>query len=303
MPKKSTQKTTPQKAQEESLIIENSKVTVTLPWSSVEPAYNKVLNKAAQHVKADGFRKGKVPPAMAEKMISQQALFEETLQQVLPPAYSKVIQDLKKLPITRPEIEPVEMEKGKDWVLNVYFAEQQPVELGKYQAEVKAVLKDAEKEVKELETKLKAEKKEITEHQKEDIQLKHVFQKLIASIKPKVQELLVREEVNRQVQTLVDQLRQLNLKVEDYLKSRQMTGQQLQQEYAASALTSLQLEFILAEIAKDLKLTVVDKEIEETLDKIADGKLPVQQKQNPDYRSYIFSTLLKQKVVKHLLAL
>jgi len=321
--KTTTAKAVTPKEIKENLILPNSKVTVTLAWSQVEPAYNQVLQKAAQNVKADGFRIGKVPPQVAEKLINKEALYEEVVQRVLPQAYSKALQDQKKLPISRPEVDPVKMEKGEDWVFDVFFAEMQPVELGKYEDTVKKALLAAQKELKEKTDELKktAESKkdekeepgheghhhetpkELTVDQQEDIKLKHIFRSLVETVKPKVQEILIHAEVNRELQRLLDQLRQLNLKVEDYLRSRQITGEQLQQEYAGTALTSLQIEFILAEIAKAQKITVEDKEVNDMLDKIGGGKLTEAQKQDSEYRSYLFSTLLKQKVVKHLISL
>lgn len=298
----------------ENIVQPNSKISVTVPWTIVEPVYTKLLQKAAKNVKADGFRIGKVPPHVAEKFIKKDAFYDEVIQQVLPPAYSQALQDAKKAPISRPDVEPVQVEKGKDWAFDIYFAEKQPIALGKYQDEVKKAVKDAQKEIEEKNAELKKAPEaehdhtpdhkhptELTPPQQEDIKLKHIFKALVESIKPKVQEILVRAEVNRELQRLVEQLGQLNLKVEDYLKSRNATVEQLQQEYAASAVTSLQIEFILAEMAQEQKMTVTDAEIDKTLDTVADGKLSKEQRQDPDYRSYLFSTLLKQKVVQYLL--
>jgi FKBP-type peptidyl-prolyl cis-trans isomerase (trigger factor) len=306
----------------DNVVQPNSKITVTIPWATVQPAYTKVIQKAAQHLKADGFRIGKVPLHVAEKMLKQDAIVEEVAQQVLPAAYSKALQDSDKKPISRPEIDPVQMEKEKDWVFDVYFAELQPIVLGKYQDTVKKAVKEAQKEIEEKNAELKKTAKEtdaksddkdkeekakkpteLTETQQEDVKLKHIFKNFVETIQPKVQEILIRTEVDRELRQLVDQLKQLNLKVEDYLRSRQVTVEQLQQEYAASALTSLQIEFILAEIARDQKLTVTEEEIDKMLEQIGGGKLSQEQRKDADYRSYIFSNLLKQKVIKYLLTI
>jgi FKBP-type peptidyl-prolyl cis-trans isomerase (trigger factor) len=302
-------------------VLPNSQVTVTITWDKVEPVYQKVLQKAAHQVKMDGFRQGKVPASIAEGMLKPGALVEEVLQQILPAAYSEEIKKSQKKPISSPEIDPVAVDKGKDWVLTVYFAEVQPVELGKYQDVVKKSLKEAEKEIAE---KLKGLEKAdsdskstsknakkpneasattLSDEEKENMKMTHVFRALLENIHNKVQEILVHAEVRREIEHLLQQLRQLNLKVEDYLSSRQMNAEALQQEYAIQAVGTLRLEFILAEIAKEQKLTVEDKEIDDVLDKVADGKLSAKQRQDVDYRSYLFSTLLKQKVMKHLLAL
>jgi len=163
--------------------------------------------------------------------------------------------------------------------------------------------KEAAKEIAEKEAELvkPEEKKEpLTTAQKEDIALKHIFRGLAESVAPQIPELLIRQEVNRELDQLVQQLKQLNIKAEDYLKSRQMTAEQLQNEYAGMALSSLQIEFIIAEIAKDQKMTVEDAEIDKTLDQLGGGKMSETDRKNPDTRSYVFSSLLKQKVIRSL---
>jgi FKBP-type peptidyl-prolyl cis-trans isomerase (trigger factor) len=320
------------------LVAPNSQVTVTIPWKIVEPAYQKNLQKLAQRIKAPGFRVGKVPATMAEKMIDPAKVLDPTIQDILPAAYMAELKKQNKTPITQPEIDPIQMEKGQDWIFTVYFAERPEVKLGEYQKVVKQAIKDADKEIAELDKKTaeeaKAKEKEaakdtkddqkkddqktteegkttapkapeakpLTDTQKEDMRSRFIFRALIEKIQPKIPELLIRSEVNRDLQNLVNQLKQLNLAVEDYLKSRQMTPDQLRQESAQTALTSLQIEFILAEIARDQKLTVDDKEIDEALDKTFGGKDKVtkEQRENPDYRSYVFSSLIKQKTVQFL---
>ncbi len=302
-------------------VAQNTKIMVTVPWKTVKVAYDAVLQKLAQTVKADGFRKGKVPPAIVEKMVEQNKLFEEVLDRVLPQAYSDALKAEKKLPISRPEIEPIHMEKDKDWEFAIYFAEKPEITLGKFQDAVKKGFKEAKEEIKKVnEERAKVAKKDdkadekndktptaatepLTEPQQEDVKIRHIFQNLVETVKPKVPELLIRTQVDQDLQRLSDQLRQLNLSAEDYLKSRQMKVEDLRGEYATQALMTLQIEFILAEIARDQKITVDEKELNETLDKVADGKLPLEQRNDPDYRSYVFSTLLKQKVLKYLLSL
>jgi FKBP-type peptidyl-prolyl cis-trans isomerase (trigger factor) len=304
---------------QQSPVAPNSSVKVTIPWKTVKKSYEQVLTKAAKNVKADGFRQGKVPPTVAEKLLDQSKLYDLTLQEILPEAYTEALKEAKLSPISQPEIEPVQMEKEKDWVFTLSFATQPTITLGDYQKVTKKALAEAEKEVTETEKKLKEDAKkaekdhkdheghthptELTAQQKDDVKMKHIFRGLVDSIHPTIPEILVRGEVNRELQRLADQLQQLRLSVDEYLKSRQMTMEQVRQEYAVMAVSSLQIEFILGAIAKDQKMNVEDKEIEETLDKVAGGKLTPAERQNPDYRSYIFSTLLKQKVMQFLLSL
>ena len=294
------------------LVAPNSQLEVTLPWEKIKTAYGKALAKAAVNLKTDGFRQGKVPPHIAEGMVDQNRLYDQAVQEVFPEYYLAEIQKSGKKPISQPDVEPIETEPNKDWKFTVYFAERPEVKLGDYKKVIIEASKSAEKEIAEKEAELakgndkldkdaqKTEPKELTTPQKEDIKLKHIFRDLAQSVSPQIPELLIRQEVNRELDQLVQQLKQLNIKVEDYLKSRQMEAEQLQNEYAGMALSILQIEFIIAEIAKDQKMTVSETEIDTTLDQLGGGKMTDADRQNPDTRSYVFSSLLKQKVIRSL---
>lgn len=309
-------------------IAPNSQVAVTIPWATIEPAYQKAVRRFARNAKVDGFRKGKVPAALAEQMVDQNALVEHVLQTVLPDAYSEAVKAADKKPISQPEVDPVKAEKGSDWEIIAYFAEAPEIKLGKYQDAVKKGAKEAEKEIKEREEELKKkadeqkaaakEKKEVasdtdnapelpttelTDAQKDDIKVRHIFRHLVEQVNPQIAELLVRREADRELRRLLEQLDQLKLSVDSYLQSRNMNADQLRLEYISSAATSLQLEFTLAEIGKAEKITADDKEVDETIDRVFGDKATDEQRQNSEYRTYIYSSLVKQKIAKYLLSL
>lgn len=328
-PTKTPPAVTDQEAKQPSLpIAPNAHVHVTLPWADVAPAYQKAIRRFSQTAKADGFRKGKVPLEMVEKMVDQSALVEYVLQQVLPAAYAEQVKKDDKHPVSQPEIEPVEIEKGKDWKLNASFAEAPAINLGDYKATVKKAKKAAEKDIADQEAELTKKAKEtakkptdteeavpanaelakdaqttLTDAQKEDLQTRQIFKHLVEDVQPQIAELLVRKEADRQIRQLLEQLEKLQLTVENYLKSRNMSAEQLRLEYLSAAVTSLQLEFVLAEIGKTEKLTVDDKEIDEMMKQVFGENITQDQAQNNDYRSYVFNSLVKQKIVKYLLSL
>lgn len=307
-------------------IAPNAHVHVTLQWTDVAPAYQKAIRRFAQTAKADGFRKGKVPLDMVEKMVDQSALVEYVLQQVLPAAYAEAVKKEDKHPVSQPEIEPIEIEKGKEWKLVASFAEAPVIKLGDYKETVKKAKKTAEKDISEQEAELAKKAKEatkkpdsekteqtdekatekptkLTDQQKEELQTRQIFKHLVEDIQPQIAELLVRREADRQIRQLLEQLEQLQLSVENYLKSRNITAEQLRLEYLSAAATSLQLEFILAEIGKTEKILVEDKEIDEMMKQVFGEQMTDEQAKNTDYRSYVFNSLVKQKIVKHLLSL
>ncbi len=302
-----------------SLITPNTVVTFSLEWSQIQSTYAAQLAKSARLIKIDGFRAGKVPPALAEKHLDSQKLYNQVLDVLLPPAYAEALQKSGHQPLTQPDINPVKMKAQEDWEFEASFALRPVIQLGKYQDVVKKALKVAEKEIesaaksapkaptKKPTTKEAAESADIEEQapqiEPKEIKTRVVLQTLVDQIKPQVQELLVRQEVTRQLQRLSEKLEKLKLTAENYLKSRNMTAEDLQREYTGVALTTLQLEFIMAQIALDQKVTVTDKEIDDLLDQNFGGKLTDEQKRDQNIRSYVFSTQLKQRVLDYLLSL
>jgi len=305
---------TPEKAPAPSLpIAPNSQVKITVPWTTVDPAYQKALRRYARDVKIDGFRKGKAPLHLVEGMVKQTALIEYVLQVILPDAYAAVIQAEDKHPISQPEVDPVKIDKGSDWELIAYFAETPEIKLTKYDEAVKKGIQEAEQEIATQEKTLQENTAEqltektqpinLTAEQKDELKTRFIFKQLVELFHPQIPELLVRREADRELRRLVEQLEQHKLSVERYLESRQMDAEQLRLEYLSAAVTSLQLEFILAEIGKAEKITVDEKEIDDTLDRVFGEKLSDTQRQNNEYRSYVFSSVVKQKIAKHLLSL
>jgi FKBP-type peptidyl-prolyl cis-trans isomerase (trigger factor) len=301
-------------------IAPNSELKIKLQWATVEPAYQKALRRYAREMKTDGFRKGKVPLSVVEGMVKPEALVEYVLQQILPDAYADAIKAANKRPISQPEIDPIKVDKGSDWELVVYFAETPDIKLGKYQDSVKKAGKDAAKDITDQEAELKKKATEakkddkveaktdeqpetLTDAQKDELKTRQIFRHLVKELNPQIPELLVRREADRELRRVLEQLDQVKISLENYLKSRQMTVEQLRLEYISSAATSLQLEFILAEIGKTEKITVEDKEIDETLVRVFGENVSAAQRNNSEYRSYLFSSLVKQKIAKHLLSL
>jgi len=222
------------------------------------------------------------------------------LQQVLPAAYAQAVKNDNKHPVSQPEIEPIEIEKGKEWKLTASFAEAPVIKLAEYKETVKKAKKTADKDISDQEAEKPAS---LTDQQKDDLRTRQIFKGLVEDIQPQIAELLVRREADRQIRQLLEQLEKLQLTVESYLKSRNITAEQLRLEYLSAAATSLQLEFILAEIGKTEKLSVDDKEIDEMMTQVFGDTVTKEQTQNDEYRSYVFNTLVKQKIVKYLLSL
>ncbi len=303
---KQSKKTAPAKDQktETNAVLPNRIETLTLSWVELAPEYQKATDAAARRVKLPGFRKGKVPTAMATPYLDQNELIQRTLDKVLSAAYTKLVNDKKIQPLTTPEVSPVKVEPGQDWVLEVEIAEQPTINTKNYQTITKKALTAAQKEAadqpeqKEATNKLTPEAKE---NAKKDQLLKHVFTALVTELKPQVPELLIRREAGYELRQLSQSLEQVGLNLEQYLTKRNLTAEQLTSEVAATSLARLQLELLLQAISREIKIDVTDQDINAEIEK--SGHAGHDHTQDPEYRRYLATVLVRQRTIDHLLSL
>lgn len=311
----SQNKTVKSEKTEKPLISANTVVILTIPAQDATTAYEKALNKLAKKINAPGFRKGKVPAKVAEEHLKPEAIFEEALQILIPDRYTAEIKKLGLKPLTYPEFNPVSLEKGKNWVVEAHIAQRPKIELKGYEKIVSKAQKDAEKELDKQIADLKKHVEESkgeehnhshaepTEQEKKDYIVQFIYRELISTLKPQIQELLIKEEARFDLENLARQLKQFNIPFEKFLEQRKMSFEQLSNELAAGALARLQIAFLIDEIAKNANLTVAKSDLEAAFAKVTDEKLKKQQESDPRYIEMMEQTILRQKVADHLLAL
>lgn len=107
-------------------------IRVTVPVSDFEKAVTNAYNKTKGKFAVPGFRKGKVPKNIIEKQYGENVFYEEALDLILPEAYGKAIDELKLDVVARPDIDIVEMAKGKDLIFEAAVAVKPEITLGKY---------------------------------------------------------------------------------------------------------------------------------------------------------------------------
>lgn len=297
-------------------IAEDKLIEFSVPWNDVNTAYQAAIKKYQPHVKTDGFRQGKVPLPIVEQMVGQQRLFQEAAEKVLPPAYAKAVKDSGLQPISDPEIHVVSMDMGKDWQFHAHVALKPEVKLGKYQDVVKDAVKKfeedekaaeknknkKEKELKENKTATTDVKKEETktpeqiEQERNDRKLNAILAALRDAIKPKISQLLIKQETESQLTQFERQLKAYNIELQSYLNSVGKKIEDIQIDYASRALASWQLEAIIDAIATDQKVEVSEKEIDEAISKGAPDIKQVTATQ----RAQMQNIMRKQKVFEYL---
>ena len=96
---------------------------------AIEKAYQKNKNKMS----VPGFRKGKVPQQMLEKMYGAEIFYEDAANILIPDAYEKALTEEKDLEVvSQPKIDVVQLEKGKPFIFTAEVALKPEVTLGKY---------------------------------------------------------------------------------------------------------------------------------------------------------------------------
>ena len=110
-----------------------AKLTIEVASEEVEQAVKKAYNKNKGKMSVPGFRKGKVPQAMIEKMYGPEVFYEDAANIIIPDAYAKALDETQDLEIvSRPKINVDQCEKGKPFIFTAEVALKPGVELGKY---------------------------------------------------------------------------------------------------------------------------------------------------------------------------
>ena len=109
-----------------------AKFELTVAADDFEKAVDKVYKKNKSRYRIDGFRKGKVPKRIIEKMYGPEVFYDEAIQEVFPEPYNKAIEELKLEVIDQPSVDFDDIEKGKDVVFKVEVETKPHPTLGDY---------------------------------------------------------------------------------------------------------------------------------------------------------------------------
>ena len=127
------------------------KLTIEVPAEKVEKAINAAYQKQKNSISVPGFRKGKVPRAMIEKMYGVEVFYEEAANTLMQNSYPAAVEESGVDVVSRPTVDVVQIEKGKAFIYTAEVAVKPEVKLGKYKgvSVTKANVKVTAAEVKE----------------------------------------------------------------------------------------------------------------------------------------------------------
>ena len=109
-----------------------AKLTIEVPASELEKALQSAYMKQKNKISLPGFRKGKVPRQMIENMYGAEIFYDDAANALIPKAYADAYDECELDIVSRPEIDVVQIEKGKDFIFTATVATKPEVTLGEY---------------------------------------------------------------------------------------------------------------------------------------------------------------------------
>ena len=88
-------------------------MTIDVPAETVDATFDRVLNRLTSKAKIGGFRPGKAPRALVEARLGQTVLREEVVEVLVPDAVRQALADQSINPIDNPDVQILELERGK----------------------------------------------------------------------------------------------------------------------------------------------------------------------------------------------
>lgn len=143
--------------QVEKLEHNTAKLTVQVSADEVEKALQAAYMKEKNRITLPGFRKGKVPRQMIEKMYGPEIFYDEAANRMINSSYPKAYDEAELDIVSQPEIDIVQLEKGKDFIYTATVALKPPVTLGEYKG-LKVAKQDVEVTKKEVDEEIERER-------------------------------------------------------------------------------------------------------------------------------------------------
>ena len=109
-----------------------AKLTIEVAAEEVEKALQAAYLKQRGKINIPGFRKGKVPRQMIEKMYGAEIFYDEAANKMISEAYGKAYDECELDIVSQPSIDIVQLEKGKDFIFTAEVATKPEVKLGEY---------------------------------------------------------------------------------------------------------------------------------------------------------------------------
>ncbi len=267
---------------------ENSvyEITVTVPAEEIQKKYTKVLKQQAQQIELKGFRKGKAPLDKVEEKVGKEKLYQLLIQQLIGQVYPQAIKESNLTPIVAPQVELVSAKESEDWKIKFTTSELPEIELNNLREKIK------EANIKEeiWVPGKNGEKEQIKDEQlKKQKQLQKALEIIQNTVKIKLADFIIDQEIKRKLTNLVDQVEKAQMDLEEYLSAKGTSIEELKKAYQKDILNGWKVDLALEKIANQENIEVQDEEVEK-----------LKQQVNPQIAAKI---VRRQKALEYLISL
>ncbi len=142
--------------QVEKLEKNTAKLTIELPAEDFDNAMQEAYKKQKKSFSIPGFRKGKVPKQMIEKMFGPEVFYEEAANILLSDSYPKSAEESELKILSHPEIDITQIKKGEPFIYTALVAVYPEFEIGEYKG-IEVPIQDREATDEDLEKELNRE--------------------------------------------------------------------------------------------------------------------------------------------------
>lgn len=135
------------------------KLVIEATAEEFEAGLNTAFNKNKNKISVPGFRKGKAPRKMVEKLYGTEIFYEDAANAIIPDAYAKAADESELEIVSQPKINVVQIEAGKPFIFEAVVAVKPEVELGQYKGvevekcDTEVTDADVEEELKKVQDK------------------------------------------------------------------------------------------------------------------------------------------------------
>jgi len=240
----------------------------------------KAILKLGENIEIEGFRKGKAPRAMIEKMLGQETIFKEASQECVRENYLKVVKDEGIEPLGQPEISVLKLAPNNPFEFKAVAAVLPEIIIGDYREIASKIKKQEVKVTAEEIEKLKQEKERMA---KEKLR-QEILDKIASGSQMAIPEVLIDSEKNSMLATIKEQvLQMLGIGFEEYLKKINKTEKEILDSFLPEAERRIKNSLILREIQRREKFAISEKELADHLQAIAKANPKLDQGQLKDY--------------------
>ena len=109
-----------------------AKITIETSAEELDKAIESAYQKQKGKISIPGFRKGKVPRQVIERMYGKEVFYEDAANSLIPDAYEKALDECEEDIVSSPKIEVTQIEAGKPFIFTATVALKPEVKLGKY---------------------------------------------------------------------------------------------------------------------------------------------------------------------------